>query len=122
MQHGFPIEFAPQDRRVLLWHEGIYKVWHIGWFNHADEQWELVEAFKSKDEPYAAPTHWFPLPGDELDPVAELVRNLEFIKNIPNQEGYKPGASYDADSRMSAFKNVANFADQVLRIHKERYR
>lgn len=49
---------------------------------------------------------------------AERVRVLEaalrFIANIPNQPDFKPGASYEADARMAAFKNVAAYAEQAL--------
>lgn len=58
-----PISSAPKDRRILLWHDKIYKVPHIGWWNFADEEFELIEIFKDKKEAYAPPTHWAELPG-----------------------------------------------------------
>lgn len=57
-----PIESAPTDRRILLWHSKVFKVAHIGWWNFVDKQFELVEAFKDRKDLYCHPTHWAEIP------------------------------------------------------------
>jgi hypothetical protein len=55
------IESSPLKGKILLSFP-CYKHAQIGWYNQPSNEFEIVESFKDKREPYVAPTHWMPLP------------------------------------------------------------
>jgi hypothetical protein len=56
-----PIETAPRKTKLLLSFPHL-KHPMIGWFNEADQQFEIIDYFKDNDGIYIPPTHWMLLP------------------------------------------------------------